>query len=184
MPKINFNLKFFSSYYVTLLIAYFVLQIDFFNNLIFDISAWMARVLVFSPVKDIFSGGKSWLIALLSFTVFIFLVQHIFIIPIDLYIHKEGTVSTRSVILLFLIVFGFQIYIMNKVLPTVPMPADIFSKEIISLFDGLENTFNYKQTLQDRQLWSFREVLWRLGPVALLYYKASKIKGVAAAIIK
>ena len=140
--------------------------------------------MIFSPLKDVFSGGKSWLIAVLSFTVFILLVQHIFIIPIDLYIHKDTSISTRSVVLLFVIVFGFQIYIMNKVLPTVPMPADIFSKEIINLFDGLENTFNYKQTLQDRQLWSFREVLWRLGPVALLYYKTTKTKAAVAVAAK
>ncbi len=172
MPKINLNLKFFSSYYVTLLISYFVLQIQLFNNLIFDISSWLTRVVAFSPVRDFFSGSKSWLIVVLSFTLFILLIQHIFIIPIDLYIHKESKLPGWSNLLLFAVVFGFQIYIMNILLPNVPMPAELFPKEVITLFDGLENTFNYKQTLQDRQLWSFRDILWRLGPVALLYYKA------------
>jgi hypothetical protein len=172
MSKINFNLKFFSSYYVTLLISYFVLQIEFFNNLIFDISSWMTRVIAFSPARDFFSGSKSWLIVVLSFTIFILIIQNVFIIPIDLYIHKDSKLPGWSNVLLFLVVFGFQIYIMNKLLPNVPMPAELFPKEFINLFDGLENTFNYKQTLQDRQLWSFRDILWRLGPVALLYYKA------------
>jgi hypothetical protein len=132
----------------------------------------MTRVIAFSPAQPLFSGSKSWLIVVLSFTLFVFAVQNIIILPLDLYIHKEIKLPTISVILLFCVIFGFQIYIMNKLLPNVPMPADLFPKEFISLFDGLENTFNYKQTLQDRQLWSFRDILWRMGPVALLYYKA------------
>jgi hypothetical protein len=183
MFHIKFNLKFFSSYYITLLISYFILQIEFFNNLIFDISSWMSRVIAFSPVKDMFSGSKSWLIVLLSFTLFILVVQYVFIIPLDLYIHKDTRLPSWSNVLLFFVIFGFQVYIMNKLLPNVPMPAELFPKEFINLFDGLENTFNYKQTLQDRQLWSFRDILWRLGPVALLYYKARWFR-VAVEVLK
>lgn len=183
MPKINFNLKFFSSYYVTLLISYFVLQIEFFNKLIFDVSSWLTKVIAFSPARDAISGSKSWLVVVLSFTLFILVVQHVFIIPIDLYIHKDVNLPSWSLFILFFVVFGFQIYIMNKLLPNVPMPAELFPKEFINLFDGLENTFNYKQTLQDQQLWSFRDILWRLGPVALLYYKARWFR-VAAVVVK
>jgi hypothetical protein len=143
----------------------------------------MTRVIAFSPAKDFFSGSKSWLIVVISFSLFILAVQYIFIIPIDLYIHKDVKLPGWSTVLIFFVVFGFQIYIMNKLLPNVPMPAELFPKEFINLFDGLENTFNYKQTLQDRQLWSFRDILWRLGPVALLYYKARWFR-IAVAVVK
>jgi hypothetical protein len=143
----------------------------------------MTRVIAISPVRDVFSGSKSWLIVVISFSIFILIVQYIFIIPIDLYIHKDAKLPGWSNVLLFCVVFGFQIYIMNKLLPNVPMPAELFPKEFINLFDGLENTFNYKQTLQDKELWSFRDILWRLGPAALLYYKARWFR-IAVAVVK
>ncbi len=166
----NFNLKFFSSYYIALLISSFLLQLDFLGSMVIGVTSWLNNVLIYTVFRDIFSGDKSWFIVFLGFSLFVALVQYFIVMPLELHTNKDIKMSSIGKPILIFIIFGFQVYLTNKIFAN-PMPSNIFDKNIITFFGGLENS-NISQTYLEKQLWSPRYLFWHISPLIALYYNA------------
>lgn len=164
----SFNLKFFSSYYISLLISSFLLQLDFLGSVVVGVTSWLNSVLIYTAFKDIFAGDKSWFIVFFGFSIFVALVQHFVVIPLDFYTHKDIKMSNIGKPALILIIFGFQVYLTNKIFAN-PMPSSVFDRNIINFFGGLDN-LNISQSYLEKQLWSPRYLFWHIAPLLVLYY--------------
>jgi hypothetical protein len=177
MPKFDLNLKFYSSYYISLLISSFLLQLDFIGGVVVYITSWINTVLMYTFLKDWFSGDKSWFIVALGFTAFVFLIRHLVVLPLEFYTKKDVKFVSWAKFVLPFMVFGFQVYLTNKIFAQ-PMPesmlknifGEFYARNIINFFGGLDN-LNIQQSFAEKQLWAPRYMFWYIGPLLILYYK-------------
>jgi hypothetical protein len=171
MPKIVLDLKFFSSYYISVLISYFLLQISWLNDVVVKISTWIVYFFTYAGFKDVSNGGNVWLVLFLSIIIFTFVVQTFVILPLDLYIHKDAKLDGWAKVILIIFVFGAQIYLINKLFDQ-RMPAEYLPPQVIKFLGGFENTFSATQeTIIEKNLWSVRDMFWHIGPFAFMFFK-------------
>jgi hypothetical protein len=182
MPKISFTWKFFSSYYISTLIVFFLIQVKIIANIITSISYWLINFISVSGYKDAISDNKVWLILWACVVIFTFLLQTYVIQPLGFYIDKEDRLGGWDRIAGFVLLFGTQIFLINKVFDQ-PMPPNFvpippaWNVNLIRLLGGFENTFaNSKETEADKFLWQVRDIFWNIGPIAFMYIKTILIK--------
>lgn len=177
MPKISFNWKFFSSYYISVLIVFFLIQVKIVENVITTISYWLVSFIAANGYKDAIADNKVWLILWLAIIIFTLLLQQYVIQPLGFYIDKGDRLSGWDRTFGLVLLFGTQIFLMNKVFSQ-PMPVNFlpipptWNVNLIRFLGGYENTFNaLRETDSEKFLWQVRDIFWNIGPVAFMYIK-------------
>ena len=182
MPKIAFNLKFFSSYYITILLTYFLLQVQFINDTVSYVSQWIVTLFTLNGYQNALTNGKVWLVLFFSVVIFTFIIQQLIILPLEFFIGRDVKLDGWTKFFMFLFVFGSQIFLINKIFSQ-PMPQDFlpipesWNVFLIRLLGGYDNTFNvFSETGMERTLWQVRDIIWYIGPISFMYFKTLLVK--------
>jgi hypothetical protein len=106
----TFNIQFFSSYYISVLLSYFFLRLPIFKELLTQISTWLLSLLA-SLNFNINGNGPIWVVFFVSTIALTMIVQIFVTVPLGLYINKDiGFNSSFEKTILFILIFGSQIY--------------------------------------------------------------------------
>ena len=169
----NFDIKFFSSYYISVLIGYFLLRLDFFNSLLRKLSSWLLSILLSSNI-NVTTNGPVWLVFFFSTFIITWIIQAFIVIPLGFYIDKNiGFNSNWEKIILFIFIFGAQVYLLNENFSQ-PMPSEWLHPWIIKALGGEANTFIIanRTALVGDNAWAVFQYIWYLGPICYLYFFA------------
>lgn len=169
------NIQFFSSYYISVLLSYFFLRLPIFKELLTQISTWLLSVLA-SLNFNVIGNGPIWLVFFVSTVVLTMIVQIFVTVPLGFYINKDiGLNSNFEKAILFILIFGSQIYLLNEIFRQ-PMPSEWLHPWIIKALGGETNTYKIlgnKYGLSENA-WAIMQYLWYLGPTLYLYFFSSK----------
>lgn len=176
MPKISFNWKFFSSYYISTLIVYFLLQVKVIENILISITYWLATLISVNGYKDIVTDGKIWLLLLVFIVVFTWAMQNFVVQPLGFFVDNENRLTGWMRFLGIILLFGSQIFLINKI-SNQPMPVNLipipnsWNVFLIRVLGGFENTFPVKETEVEKMVWQIRDIFWHLGPITFMFLK-------------
>lgn len=164
--------KTFSSYYIAAIFSFFLFQL--ISDSVIKWSNWLASV--FTTVLKINIQGNSnmlWLIFFLTTFIITLLIRKFIVQPLGFYIHTEGA-PIWELIILFFIVLGFDIYLINQVFSQ-PMPADWFGQPLIYFLDGGQNTYPANSNISIRNAWSFVPWFWNIFPLLFMYVRTKLV---------
>jgi hypothetical protein len=168
MNNFKLNRKVLSSYYVAVLISFFLFQLisPFFADGVVNIAGLLG---------DWFNGdfrnnGRLWLVLLGSAIVLAVIIRQFIVEPLGLFIDNEE--SGWEAFVLTILILGFYIYILNQNF-TYSMPQDWWMPTwLIRLLGGYRNTFTpFISQAEYVEPWFLIKWLWYLGPIGFLYVR-------------
>ncbi len=170
----TFNIQFFSSYYISVLLSYLFLRLPIFKELLTQISTWLLSVLA-NFNFNVVGNGPIWLVFFVSSVILTLIVQMFVVFPLGLYINKDiGFNSNIEKTILFILIFGSQIYLLNEIFRQ-PMPSEWLPQWVIKALGGEFNTYRVtKSSGFSENAWVAMQYIWYLGPTAFLYFFNSK----------
>ena len=179
----TFNIQFFSSYYISVLLSYFFLRLPIFKELLTQISTWLLSLLA-NFNFNVIGNGPIWLVFFVSSILLTSAIQMFIVIPLGFYINKDiGFNSNIEKITLFVLIFGSQIYLLNEIFRQ-PMPSEWLPQWIIKAFGGEFNTYRIaKSSGFSENAWAAMQYIWYLGPTLFLFFfntKSAKPSSTAA----
>jgi hypothetical protein len=161
-----------SEFYLATVFGFFIFQL--LKPLIFTIASWSL-----AAVRTVFSlrineADSVWYCLILVCFLLVILLKVYIIRPLGLKIDYNSSGAWETVIS-FVVIFGFYLYIINKIFLTVPMPKDS-PLWLIRVLDAWENNFitNSSVTVYERNFWAIVPFIWILAPLVIFYYPIIK----------
>ncbi|GAB4145180.1 MAG: hypothetical protein OHK0017_04520 [Patescibacteria group bacterium] len=174
LPDLKIGRANLSSWYVAILISYFVFQP--LKEAIINMATYALRFLNTILAVKITDLNGQWLL-LFSICLFLtFLIQKFFVTNIGLQASKDGGKGVELYMLTFLLI-GLYLYVLNKIFTEQPM-ATFFPEKAVYLFGGAENTYPAGYLSRtDLTTWGvIHGLLWHLGPIMVLWIGSSAQK--------
>jgi len=161
-----------SSYYIAAIFSFFLFQL--ISDLVIKWSNWIASVLTTTARLDVQGDGTLlWLVFFFTTFIFTFLIRRFVVQSLGFYIDTEGA-PYWELIILFFIVFGFDIYLLNQVFSQ-PMPTQLFPQPLIYFLDGGRNTFPTGNNVAISNTWSFVPWFWNIFPLVFMYVRTKLV---------
>ncbi len=162
-----------SSYYISILFATVLFQLDALRWLVTTIHKWIASGLQTITTVTIPYWVYWFLMLFTAFLIITFL--RIFIIdPLELHVNDSETRNWQVWFFAFL-VSGLLIYILNLNFGQ-PMPSE-FPGFVIKIFQGSRDTSGVEiNSAAESNFYSIFPWIWQLGPMMFMYYYANQVK--------
>jgi hypothetical protein len=163
--------KTFSSYYIASIFAFFLFQL--IPNAIIKWSNWIASSLTTIFKVDLQDNNKLWLVFFVTTFFITFLIRRFLVQPLGFFISDEGA-PYWELFILFFIVLGFNIYLLNQVFSQ-PMPTGWMPQGLIYFLDGGKNTYTSSSDVAVKNTWSFVPWFWHIFPLAFMFVRTKLI---------
>ena len=174
LPNLSVGRAALSSWYVAILISFFVFQP--LRDVIVIIANFFVKMLNSILAIKIADNNGLWIVLFATCFIITFAIQKFFVSSTGLQITKDGGRGIE-IYLLMLILIGLYLYVLNKIFIDQPMPT-FFPDKVVYLVGGAENTFSL--TAQQRSelvIWSvIQGVLFHLGPIIMFWVGANSQK--------
>ena len=168
---LTLNRQVLSSYYVAILISFFIFRPA--ESLVYTWAQWFISAIETFSGYIIAGNGPTWLV-LFAVSFFItFLIKNVIVDYLGMSVDDTGGNYGELGFALLLIV-GMYIYMMNDVFSAQPMPAEWLPETLITLLGGYNNTYALSLNQADiasQNTWSILPWLWYVGPIAFIYLR-------------
>ncbi len=162
-----------SSYYISILFATVLFQLDAIRWLVSSIHEWIASSLQAITTITI-PYWVYWFLMLFAAFLIITLLKIFIIDPLELHANDSDTRNWQVWLFAFL-VLGLFIYILNLNFSQ-PMPSE-FPGFVVKIFQGSRNTPGVEiNSVAESNFYSIFPWIWQLGPMMFMYYYANQAK--------
>ena len=162
-----------TGFYLAGVFSFFFFQLEIIASLVLSIADWFYSVIVSifaTQFQKSPSNALFWFCFLLIAVFVTMLVKISVTDPLGMYSEEEST-PTWELIILFLLVFGAYIYLLNNSFSQ-PMPTSVFQTQLIRLLDGAKNTGAIPiSSVEETKTWQFVHWLWNIGPITFMYVR-------------
>jgi hypothetical protein len=162
-----------SSYYVAILFATVLFQLEGLRWLVTVLHSWLANTLQTLTTFPI-QGWIYWLVLLIAAFIIVTILKIFIIDPLELHANDADSRGWQVYFFAF-IVLGLFIYILNLNFSQ-PMPSEI-PGFIIKMLEGSRNTPGAEiSSSAEGNFYSIFPWIWQLGPIIFMYYYANEAK--------
>jgi hypothetical protein len=160
------NRRLLSSYYVAILISFFLFQPG--TDLIYKWSTWVISAIQTFGGYVVDGNGPTWVILLFVCFAVTFCIKKFVVDKLGMSIDDKGGEPAELVVGTILI-FGMYIYMLNTLFIRQPMPTEWLPDFIVFLMGGARNSFvNTGLTQAEANTWAILPWFWYIGPIAYL----------------
>jgi len=181
---LKLNRQVLSSYYVAILISFFIFRPA--EPLIYTWAQWLISAIETFSGYIIIGNGPTWLVLFFVSFLITFLIKSIIVDYLGMSVDDSGG-KYPELLFTLLLIMGMYIYMMNDVFSAQPMPAEWLPEVLITLLGGYNNTYALslnQANIASQNTWSILPWLWYVGPIAFIYlriltsrYAAAKADG-------
>lgn len=169
MKNFTMNRRTLSSYYISILIAFFLLTLvkTFYTD-------WVVTVAENFTVwfnYDWQFGGRIWYIFIFVSVLLVILIRHFIVEPLGFLVDTDEGTGWEAAILL-LVLFGFYIYLLNQIF-SYAMPREWWMPEwLIRFLGGYRNTFTPAISKELYvESWTLISWFWFIAPLAMIWVR-------------
>jgi len=168
MDELKPSRKLFSSYYVAVIISFFVFQL--FGESWAEFSRGVLITFLSNLFNQDFSVGASlWWIFFFSMLAITLIIRRFIVEPLGFFIDSEDGAVWWDLLLMFLLVFGFYIFLLNLTFKYA-MPSQ-FNLEVIRFLGGYRNTYLPGDPNPLAGSNPYITWFWYLAPLAYMYIR-------------
>ena len=169
MKNFTMNRGVLSSYYISILIAFFLLTLiqNFYTNWVTIVAEYFTLWFNYDWQFD----GRIWYIFIFVSLVLVMLIRQFIVEPLGFLVDTEEGTGWEAFILAFILI-GFYIYLLNQIF-SYAMPRQWWMPEgLIRFLGGYRNTYTpaiskaaYVET------WQVISWFWFIAPLAMIYIR-------------
>lgn len=163
----NFNRRTLSSYYVSILISYFLIQL--IEPLVRTWTVFFADYFAVSDSTSFLATGRQWVVFYLICLIILILVRQFIAEPLTLFVDTDDGKGWEASILV-LVLLGFYAYLLNQIFEY-PMPREWWSPNwLIRLLGGYRATYLPgipRASYQEE--WWLLPWFWFLAPIGIIF---------------